>query len=107
MVGKILRLERNCGFIKPEDNSPDLFFHGSARVNHAVLLVGDVVSFDVQPAESEQRRRLAINIRRLSVAWEYTPAPPKRDIFADYVKYASSLNPEIPKPSGTVDEMNL
>ncbi|MFA7653557.1 MAG: cold shock domain-containing protein [Candidatus Magasanikbacteria bacterium] len=53
--------DKHFGFITPEDNSKDVFFHetGLNGIQFADLKAGDVVTFDVEQAEKGPR---AINV---------------------------------------------
>lgn len=65
MTGVIKRLntEKGFGFITPEGQDKDVFFHSSAlvEVTFAELHEGDAVSFDTEDSEKGPR---AINVRR-------------------------------------------
>lgn len=64
MLGTIARIkEKGFGFIKPDDGSPDLFFHASNLhdVRFDELREGDAVEFEIGegkkgPAATEIRR---------------------------------------------------
>ena len=60
---KTLVVEKNFGFITPEDGSKDVFFHatGLNGVEFGQLKSGDVVNFDVEQSEKGPR---AINVSR-------------------------------------------
>ena len=60
---KTLVVEKNFGFITPEDGSKDVFFHatGLNGVEFSQLKSGDVVNFDVEQSEKGPR---AINVSR-------------------------------------------
>ncbi|MFA6486577.1 MAG: cold shock domain-containing protein [Candidatus Magasanikbacteria bacterium] len=60
---KSLIAEKHFGFITPEDQSKDVFFHESGLVGlqFAELKSGDVVSFDVEQSEKGPR---AVNVVR-------------------------------------------
>ncbi len=61
---KSLIVEKNFGFITPEDGSKDIFFHASALgdgMQFSDLQKGDKVSFDVE--ESEKGPRAANVVR--------------------------------------------
>jgi CspA family cold shock protein len=64
MTGKIHTLsDRNFGFITPEGQQGDVFFHDSSLVGVTFneLKVGDAVSFEVEQAEKGPR---AVNVQR-------------------------------------------
>ncbi len=64
MNGTIKRLtEKGFGFITPEDNSKDVFFHSEALVDVTFdeLKVGDKVSFETEQSEKGPR---AAGVRR-------------------------------------------
>lgn len=64
MNGSIKRLtDRGFGFIAPEDNSKDVFFHSEALVDVAFdeLREGDKVTFEVEDSPKGPR---AVNVRR-------------------------------------------
>lgn len=64
MKGTIKTLtEKNFGFITPEGQEGDVFFHGSALVGLAFeeLKVGDVVSFETEQSDKGPR---AVNVQR-------------------------------------------
>jgi CspA family cold shock protein len=60
---KTLVVDKNFGFITPEDGSKDTFFHASALsgITFAELQQGDKVSYDVEESEKGPR---AINVAR-------------------------------------------
>ena len=60
---KSIIFEKHFGFITPEDNSKDVFFHetGLQGVQFSELKVGDVVSFEVEQSDKGPR---AINVVR-------------------------------------------
>lgn len=60
---KTLVVEKNFGFITPEDGSKDIFFHATSLsgVQFSDLKQGDAVSFDVE--ESEKGPRAANVVR--------------------------------------------
>ena len=63
-TNKSLIVEKNIGFITPEDGSKDIFFHASALsdgLQFSDLQKGDKVSFDVE--ESEKGPRAANVVR--------------------------------------------
>ncbi|MFA4818628.1 MAG: cold shock domain-containing protein [Patescibacteria group bacterium] len=65
MNGSIKRLtDKGFGFITPEGQDKDLFFHSSALVDVTFdeLHVDDKVSFDTEQAEKGPR---AVNVRRI------------------------------------------
>lgn len=65
MNGTIKRLtDRGFGFITPEDNSKDVFFHSEALVDVTFdeLRVDDKVTFEVQDSEKGPR---AVNVHRV------------------------------------------
>jgi len=65
MQGKIKTLkEKGFGFITPEGQDKDVFFHTDALVGVAFndLREGDAVSFDVQDSEKGPR---AVNVQRV------------------------------------------
>ena len=67
MTGTIKRLtDKGFGFITPEGQEKDVFFHSSAVVDTTFdqLKVGDVVSFETEDSEKGPR---AVNVR-LAVA---------------------------------------
>ena len=59
MTGTIKNLivEKNFGFITPDDGSKDIFFHASALqgMEFAELRQGDKVSFDVEQSDKGPR----------------------------------------------------
>jgi CspA family cold shock protein len=63
VTGRIKHLnERFFGFIKPDDGSPDVFFHASALVDLVFddKLAGQAVEFDV---EKTAKGIAAVNVR--------------------------------------------
>ena len=62
-VIKTLIVEKNFGFITPEDGSKDIFFHATSLkdVEFSALKQGDKVSFDVEDSEKGPR---AVNVVR-------------------------------------------
>lgn len=56
-VIKTKLVEKNFGFITPEDGSKDIFFHASSLsgVDFAQVKEGDVVNFDVEQSEKGPR----------------------------------------------------
>ncbi len=59
---KSLIVDKNFGFITPEDGSKDVFFHASGLsegVDFSQLRVGDKASFDVEQSDKGPR---AINV---------------------------------------------
>lgn len=60
---KTLVVEKNFGFITPEDGSKDIFFHATSLsgVQFSELKQGDAVSFDVEESEKGPR---AANVAR-------------------------------------------
>ena len=60
---KTLVVEKNFGFITPEDGSKDIFFHATSLkdLDFSSLNQGDKVSFDVEEAEKGPR---AVNVTR-------------------------------------------
>ena len=60
---KTLIVEKNFGFITPEDGSKDIFFHATSLsgVQFSELKQGDRVSFDVEESEKGPR---AANVAR-------------------------------------------
>ncbi len=64
MIGTIKRLtEKGFGFIAPEGQDKDVFFHTSALVDVTFdeLREGDKVSFEVEDSEKGPR---AVNVQR-------------------------------------------
>ena len=64
MTGTIKRLtDKGFGFITPDGESQDVFFHSSALVDvsYAELRTGDKVSFDMEDSPKGPR---AANVRR-------------------------------------------
>ncbi len=64
MTGQIKRLtDKGFGFITPEGQEKDIFFHMSSLVDVAFgeLRVGENVSFDIEESDKGPR---AINVRR-------------------------------------------
>lgn len=64
MTGSIKTLnEKGFGFITPDEQGKDLFFHqtGLIDVNFDELKAGDKVSFDTEDSEKGPR---AVNVRR-------------------------------------------
>lgn len=64
MTGIIKRLtDKGFGFITPDGQDKDVFFHSSALVDvtYPELQVNDKVSFDVEDSEKGPR---AVNVRR-------------------------------------------
>lgn len=61
---KTLVVDKNFGFITPEDGSKDTFFHASALGDVAFtdLKQGDKVSYDVEESEKGPR---AVNVVRV------------------------------------------
>jgi cold shock protein len=67
MKGTIKTLtDRGFGFITPEGEGKDLFFHSSALVGVAFneLNVGDAVEFEAQPDPKNPDRTRAIDVKR-------------------------------------------
>ncbi len=64
---KTLVLEKNFGFITPEDGSKDVFFHatGLVGVQFGELKQGDMVTFDVEQSEKGPR---AMNVSLVPAA---------------------------------------
>ena len=65
MTGVIKSLnERGFGFVTPEGESKDVFFHSSALsgVTFEELRVGDALSFDTEDSDKGPR---AINVKRV------------------------------------------
>ncbi len=60
---KSLIIEKNFGFITPEDGAKDVFFHatGLTGVQFSELHVGDLVTFDVEQSDKGPR---ATNVAR-------------------------------------------
>jgi len=60
---KTLIIDKNFGFITPEDGSKDIFFHATSLkdVEFSALKQGDQVSFDVEQSEKGPR---AVNVVR-------------------------------------------
>lgn len=54
---KTVIVEKNFGFITPEDGSKDIFFHATSLsgVEFGQLKTGDVVNFDVEESEKGPR----------------------------------------------------
>ncbi|MEK7131722.1 MAG: cold shock domain-containing protein, partial [Patescibacteria group bacterium] len=54
---KTLVVEKNFGFITPEDGSKDIFFHATSLsgTQFSDLKQGDAVSFDVEESEKGPR----------------------------------------------------
>ena len=54
---KSLIVDKNFGFITPEDGSKDVFFHatGLVGVEFSSLKMGDVVTFEVEQSEKGPR----------------------------------------------------
>ncbi len=55
---KTLLVEKNFGFITPDDGSKDIFFHASALsggLQFSELQKGDKVSFDVEDSDKGPR----------------------------------------------------
>ena len=109
MEGTIVRFETNYG-IATCDDGVAVFVHKRNIVDSGMLHVGDRISFDVG-APLKGQRPVARNIKLLAcpkVQWEYAAPIPRRDIFAEYKKYAESIViVDAPEPAGEVDEMNL
>ncbi len=63
MTGKIKSLREGFGFITPDGESKDVFFHlsGLIDVQFDELQVGDVVSFETEQSEKGPR---AVNVMR-------------------------------------------
>ncbi len=64
MTGTIKSLnERGFGFITPEGQDKDVFFHSSALVEGTFneMQVGDAVSFDTEQSDKGPR---AVNVKR-------------------------------------------
>jgi len=61
---KTLIVEKNFGFITPDDGAKDVFFHATALkdVDFAALKQGDKVSYDVEDSEKGPR---AVNVTRV------------------------------------------
>ena len=53
---------KNYGFIKPEDESEDLFVHGSEIESAGMLNEGDDVEFEKEPSDKGPR---AVNVKKL------------------------------------------
>jgi len=65
MQGTIKSLtEKGFGFITPEGQDKDVFFHSTALVDVTFdqLQVGDVVTFEVEPSEKGPR---AVDVHRV------------------------------------------
>ncbi len=60
---KSLIVEKNFGFITPEDGAKDVFFHATGLVGmqFSELHVGDMVTFDVEQSDKGPR---ATNVAR-------------------------------------------
>ena len=60
---KTLVIEKNFGFITPEDGSKDVFFHatGLNGIQFSELKSGDIVMFDVEQSDKGPR---AVNVVR-------------------------------------------
>ena len=60
---KTLILEKNFGFITPDDGSKDVFFHatGLVGVQFSELKPGDAVTFEVEQSDKGPR---AMNVSR-------------------------------------------
>lgn len=58
---KTIIVEKNFGFITPEDGSKDVFFHATSLVGveFSALKQGDKVSFDVEQSDKGPR---AVNV---------------------------------------------
>jgi CspA family cold shock protein len=63
MVGKIKSLREGYGFITPEGETKDVFFHLSGLVDVVFdeLKVGDMVTFETEQSEKGPR---AVNVMR-------------------------------------------
>lgn len=64
MTGSIKRLtDRGFGFIAPEGQEKDVFFHSTALVGASFeeLQVGDKVSFEIEDSDKGPR---AVNVQR-------------------------------------------
>ncbi len=63
MTGKIKSLREGFGFITPDGESKDVFFHlsGLIDVQFDELQIGDVVSFETEQSEKGPR---AVNVMR-------------------------------------------
>ncbi len=64
MKGKVKFFSRmkNYGFIQPEDESEDLFVHGSEIESAGMLNEGDEVEFEKEPSDKGPR---AVNVKKL------------------------------------------
>jgi CspA family cold shock protein len=64
-TGKITKfiLNKNFGFITPDDGTPDLYFHLNSAVQNGSKLprIGDIVTYDLEEA---RRGFNAINVKR-------------------------------------------
>lgn len=54
---KTVLVDKNFGFITPEDGSKDIFFHASALngVDFSQIKIGDTVNFEVEQSEKGPR----------------------------------------------------
>jgi CspA family cold shock protein len=59
---KTVKMDKNFGFITPEDGSKDVFFHGSALQGFQMSdsLMGQMVEFDVEDSDKGPR---AVNVK--------------------------------------------
>jgi cold shock CspA family protein len=99
-TGVVLHFKNNFGHIKIDDSTlPDLFVHHSDVQGFARLQAGDRVSFDIV---MRHNRKVAIKVLRTCSAPRPAYAPPvprasRADIFAEYARAASEINPTIPE----------
>lgn len=67
MKGKIktIAMDKNFGFITPEDGSKDIFFHGSSLegIEFSTLKEGDEVMYDMEESDKGPR---AVKVRMAS-----------------------------------------
>ncbi len=69
---KFFNIEKDFGFIVPDDDGPDVFLHGS-EVVESPLKTGERVSFDAKQGFGNLK---ATNVRRVDQAEPTTIEPP-------------------------------
>ncbi len=61
------KIDKGFGFITPDGETKDLFFHSNALVDVTFdeIQEGDKVSFEVAPSERDPSKTNAINVKRM------------------------------------------
>jgi cold shock CspA family protein len=104
MIGTVIRFYNGYGFVKCDDNSPDMFLHGSnlASSGDVFLQPGTRIIFEIGEPMAGQQKRVAKKIRLYvapkPVYVKPVPCASRADIFAEYVKSVADLNPSVPEP---------